>query len=68
MYNIDFWENGLISKGLSPIFEIIEITNEEKWMDREIFWIKKLKMDGCHLLNMTNGGDSINVPITKNHI
>lgn len=65
--NVDEWENTLISNGLKPIFEIIETCDEESWVEKEVYWIKKLKLEGKSLLNMTNGGDSVNRPITINH-
>ena len=64
---VERWENDLLLNNLKPIFEVIEECSEKDWVDREIFWIKKFRDDGHDLLNMTNGGDAINRPITENH-
>lgn len=64
---IEKWENDLLSNNLKPIFEVIEKCSEKDWEKREMYWIRKFKEDGHILLNMTNGGDSVNRPITENH-
>ena len=64
---IDLWENDLRYKGLKPIIEIIDECDESVWGETETWWIKKFKEAGIDLLNVTPGGDAINVPITENH-
>jgi hypothetical protein len=65
---IDIWGNELVTNGLKPIFEIITTCTESEWRNLEMFWIKKYRDEGLNLLNTTNGGDAINVPITDKHI
>jgi len=51
------WIKQLLSEGLKPIIETIEIVTELNWKEREIYHIKKLKSDGIKLTNTTDGGD-----------
>jgi hypothetical protein len=45
------WVYELKIAGLAPIMECIEWVSEEEAIDREGFWIKSLKNDGCDLVN-----------------
>lgn len=49
----------LLKQNLNPIFEIVEYVNIKQLDEKEIFYIKKFKNEGCYLLNLTNGGKSI---------
>lgn len=51
------WVKGLISKGLEPVFDIIDSCTETDWKDKEIFYIKLFKSIGANLLNQMPGGE-----------
>lgn len=57
------WIRSLKSKGLLPVMEVIEETDD--WMTAERFWICHLRFLGFRLLNLTEGGDQY---ATKEHI
>lgn len=59
------WINSLLKNNLSPILEILEITQENNWKEREQFFIKEFKENGFKLTNSTKGGDSCNVHSCK---
>lgn len=50
------WIFVLLKNGEKPILEIIEITNEEHWEERERYWISYYKSIGCSLCNLADGG------------
>ncbi len=53
------WLTSLKKNGLKPlvrVLEIIENSNDEDWQERERWWIKSLKEDGCRLTNQEDGG------------
>lgn len=50
------WIISLISLGLNPTINLIEICDNENWSERECFWISKYE----NLTNMTFGGDGGN--------
>lgn len=52
------WIKSLAKKGLEPIIELIEtVSSGEDWAEREKYWIKWYRGNGCNLLNMTDGGE-----------
>lgn len=51
------WIKQLLNEGIKPIIETLEIVNEQNWIEREIYHIKKLKSDSVNLTNTTDGGD-----------
>lgn len=51
------WIKSLRSRGLKPILEVIEITNENNWEFWEQHYISLYKSWGFELKNMTFGGD-----------
>lgn len=52
------WIKSLISKGLTPICQVIDSSNDrESINEKEKYWIIKHKEWGFDLLNMTDGGD-----------
>lgn len=62
-YHSSRWIKSLYEENLIPIMKIIEETNEEKWEEREIFWIKYYR-EIFDLTNLTDGGN--NYPFFKN--
>lgn len=52
------WLRSLVSKGLSPVFTVIETVESEAQLDaREIYWIAAYRDMGARLTNATNGGE-----------
>lgn len=51
------WIKSLKNLGLTPLFEIIDVTDEENYCKVEQYWISQMKTWGFHLKNMTDGGD-----------
>jgi len=51
------WIKQLLNEKLKPKIELIEITDQNNWIEREIFHIKKLRSEGTYLTNLTDGGD-----------
>lgn len=54
------WIKSLISQGLLPKIELLEVVEDNKWIEREIYWIKEFRDKGYRLTNMTDGGDGNN--------
>lgn len=52
------WVNSLMSKGLKPVIQVIEIVTVQTWVEKEMYWIKKYRKLGIRLLNLTDGGES----------
>lgn len=48
------WIASLLKQNLKPILDIVEVTYENCWQEREKFWIKQF----FNLTNMIEGGDS----------
>lgn len=46
------WITGLYSKGLKPLIELLEIAEDDKWEEREIYWITQFP----NLTNTAPGG------------
>lgn len=61
------WIKSLLSINSKPLVEVIEITNEESWQEREKYWIAFYKTSGADLCNHTDGGEGLVNPseITK---
>lgn len=57
--HVSNWIRQLINIDLKPTINIIEICNEENWIEREVFYIKYYRENGCDLTNLTNGGDGL---------
>lgn len=51
------WMKGLRSKGLKPVFEIIDECLISDWQEKEIGYIKLFKSIGADLLNQARGGE-----------
>lgn len=51
------WILAILKLGKLPIIELIEEVNNENWIEKEVFYIKKYKSD--RLLNFTNGGEGV---------
>lgn len=54
------WIKESINNGIEIILEVIEITNEFEWQNREIFYISKYKKLGHKLTNLLDGGQNPN--------
>jgi antitoxin component HigA of HigAB toxin-antitoxin module len=53
------WIKSLKKRGLVPALHIIEeLTQDQDWKEREIYWIAYHKSIGTRLVNQTNGGDA----------
>ncbi|HZM34757.1 MAG TPA: NUMOD3 domain-containing DNA-binding protein, partial [Burkholderiales bacterium] len=50
------WIRHLQNKGLQPEMFILEESNESAWREAEQFWIASLRLAGCDLCNLTDGG------------
>lgn len=53
------WINKLRKNNQKPILEVIEKTTNNKWKEREKFWIKYYLDKGNKLVNYTEGGDGL---------
>lgn len=51
------WIKKLLNSQLKPKIELLEIVNEDNWVEKEIYWIKYLKTIGCKLTNTSDGGE-----------
>ena len=51
------WIRSLLSAGVVPIVQLIEIVSPLEWQDRERYWISKFKAEGHRLTNATDGGE-----------
>lgn len=51
------WLNRLRYLNLSPIMILIEECINSNWAEREKYWIKWYREDGCDLVNATDGGE-----------
>lgn len=50
------WISGLLAKGLKPVMEVIDESNEKDWREAERYWISSLRFLGVNLLNIDGGG------------
>lgn len=51
------WLRQLAELQLQPIVQILEVTDESSWQERERYWIAHYRSIGASLTNMTEGGD-----------
>lgn len=51
------WIKNLKKNKLTPIYEVIEVTDELNFSNLEKFWISQFKTWGFDLVNMTDGGE-----------
>ncbi len=51
------WIKKLLKSQVKPKIELLEIVNENNWIEKEIYWIKYLKSTGCKLTNTSDGGE-----------
>lgn len=51
------WILKLLNQNLKPIITIIEETDENNWVLREMYWIKHFKELQFNLCNLTDGGE-----------
>lgn len=52
------WILSLLNQNLKPIITIIEETDEDNWVHKEMYWIKHFKNLHFKLCNLTDGGES----------
>lgn len=52
------WILSLLNQNLKPIITIIEETDEDNWVQKEMYWIKHFKNLHFNLCNLTDGGES----------
>lgn len=53
---ISKWLYDILNKGIKPKIKTIEICSKEDSYDREKYWIRQHKENGCMLLNVALGG------------
>jgi group I intron endonuclease len=51
------WVDSLITQGLTPIMDILDIVNKTEWCFYETYWISQMKTWGFDLTNGTYGGE-----------
>ena len=58
------WIEELQNEGHKPLLEILELTTENEWAERERWWIKRGLEFGWNLLNIKSGGSGggFNIP------
>jgi len=54
------WIQNLIKEDKKPILEIIDTVPMCEWSEKEKYWIKYYRENGCSLTNLTDGGDGGN--------
>lgn len=59
------WIRSLKQRGERPIMIVVEETDTENWSDREKYWIKFYKDEGCNLVNANEGGSGAGIPRSK---
>lgn len=57
------WIKSLSNRGLKPKLVILEETTQDKWEERERYWIKHYQDEGAPLVNILEGGASFPVKI-----
>lgn len=53
------WVQAVLSEGLVPLMEVLEIVSEDTWQEREISWIKYYRGMNVELCNLTDGGEGL---------
>lgn len=61
------WFRKLFKQDKYPIIECIEEVERHILDEREIYWIKYFKNNGCKLLNLTDGGNGVCKNIQEYH-
>lgn len=51
------WIAELRTLELKPTIRVLETCPIERWEDREIFWISRLRSEGARLINSSHGGE-----------
>ena len=51
------WIKNLLSNNLLPVLKILEEVSIEEWKNKEKFYIKEYKNNGCNLLNICGGAN-----------
>ena len=51
------WIANLLSDNLSPVLKILEEVAIDDWKEKEKYYIKKYKNEGCNLLNICGGAN-----------
>lgn len=51
------WIKSLKELGLKPVMELIEVASDENWKEREKHHIRFMRLIGCRLTNLTDGGE-----------
>ncbi len=62
------WIRKLLSNNLKPILKIIEVIDDDKWEDREIYWIELFRSKGFRLTNITSGGRGEFSPLARKNL
>ncbi len=55
------WINNLVSQGLRPKMDILDVVTENDWRFWERYWISQLKSWGISLVNHTDGGEGLSL-------
>jgi hypothetical protein len=59
------WINELLQLGLKPRIEIIEVTDNILWEERETYWIKYYRDNGYKITNTADGGGGVVITSKK---
>jgi hypothetical protein len=62
------WIRQLISLGLSPVIELLEVVEDSQRIDSEQAWILGFRQIGANLVNSTDGGEGIINPSQETRI
>src|ERR1700752_5538931 len=52
------WIKSLLNKGLHPLIELLDETEDVNWNWLEIYWISQFKTWGFNLVNLSDGGEN----------
>jgi predicted XRE-type DNA-binding protein len=56
-YHSANWIRGLRDSGVRPLIELLEVTDDDTWAERERHWISTLRERGVRLTNIQDGGE-----------
>jgi len=56
------WIKSLLNDSIKPIITLIEEVDDDKWIEREMYWINYYKSNGFNITNSTDGGEGMNNP------
>lgn len=59
------WLNSLRERGMKPIIEILELVENCRLNEREIYWIARMRALPADLVNTANGGDGGSLNLNK---